>query len=50
VIETKDWQFPITAFHNRLRKVEGLVEGFTEIINEITIDECSYANGKSSGK
>ncbi|PKN96255.1 MAG: hypothetical protein CVU43_21655 [Chloroflexi bacterium HGW-Chloroflexi-5] len=50
VMEIKDWQFPITSFHNGLQKVEGLVERFTEIIKEITIDGCSYVNGKSSGK
>jgi len=32
------------------KSFEGYVDGFTEIIREITLDKCSYANVKSIGK
>jgi hypothetical protein len=43
-------RLPITPFHGGLQKAKGKVDGFTEQIRETTLDECSYANGKSRGE
>jgi hypothetical protein len=33
-------------FHGRFLKVKGKVDGFTELIRESTLVECSYENVK----
>jgi hypothetical protein len=41
------------SYENRygeLQKVKGTVDGFTELIRETTLDECSCENLKSRGK
>jgi hypothetical protein len=49
-LEAKYRHLPITPFHGGLQKVKGKVDGFTELIRETTLDECSYENVKSRGE
>jgi len=49
LLEAPYRHLPITPFHGGLQKVKGKVDGFTELIRETTLSECSYENGKSRG-
>jgi len=49
-MKAKYGQLPISHLHNRLQKVEGEVDEFTDRIRELTFDKCSCKNGKSRGK
>jgi hypothetical protein len=49
-MEAKYRHFPINHFHGGLQKVRGKIDGFTELIREPTLNECSYENVKSRGK
>jgi hypothetical protein len=49
-LEASYWHLLIIPFHGGLQKVRGKVDGFTELIREPTLNECSYENVKSRGK
>jgi len=49
-MEAKYRHFPINHFRGGFQQVKRKVDGFTELIREIMVNECSYRNRKSRGK